>query len=86
VKIALGVAEGQVHLFLDEKGRDDLIESLKELEFPLNSKSNEHFHLFTEEWGGDGLVLLNHETTERLGVEHVHHLKVCMRPSIDDVW
>ena len=51
MKIALGTAEQEVHLFLDEKGRDELIESLRELEFPKDAKSHEHFHLFTEEWG-----------------------------------
>ena len=34
MKIALGTAEGEVYLFLDEQGRDKLIENLKRLEFP----------------------------------------------------
>ena len=86
MKIALGAAEGEVHLFLDEKGREDLIESLKELEFPKDAKSHEHFHLFTKDWGGHGLVVLNGATCERLGLKQVHHLKLHMRPPSDDVW
>ena len=86
MKTALGTAEQEVHLFLDEKGRDELIESLRELEFPKDAKSHEHFHLFTEEWGSHGLVVLNGATRNRLGLEPVHHLKVYMRPTNEDVW
>lgn len=86
MKIALGTAAGEVHLFLDEKGRDELIECLKELEFPKDANSHEHFHLFSEEWGSEGLVVLNSFTREKLGLEAVHHLKVHMRPPKEDVW
>ena len=86
MKIALGAAEGEVHLFLDEKGREELIESLKELEFPKDAKSFDHFHLFTEDWGAYGLVVLNSATCETLGLEPVHHLKVYIRPPNEDVW
>jgi hypothetical protein len=85
VKIALGAGNGEVHLFLDEKGRNELIECLKELEFPTPT-SHEHFHLFTEEWGSHGLVVLNDATCEKLELEPVHHLKVYMRPPDKDAW
>ena len=72
-------------MFLDEKGRDELIENLKSLKFPNDKTSNEHFHLFTDEWGGNGLVGLNAATCKRLGLKPIHHLKVYMRPSHKDV-
>lgn len=86
MKIALGNAEGEVQLFLDEEGRDQLIEYLSKLEFPIDSKSHEHFHLFSKEWGTGDLAVLNSSARERLGLEPVHHLKVCMRPSKEDSW
>ena len=86
MRIALGTTEGEVHLFLDEKGRDELIECLKELEFPKDAKSHEHFHLFSEEWGAHGLAILNTATREKLGLEPVHHLKVYLRTPKEDVW
>lgn len=87
MKIALGAAEGEVHLFLDEKGRDELIERLSELEFPKDVNSHEHFHLFTEDWGAENeLVVLNDAACKLQGLEPVHHLKVYMRPPIKDVW
>ncbi|WP_299778223.1 hypothetical protein [uncultured Roseobacter sp.] len=85
MKIALGSVEGEVHLFLDGEGRDELIEYLSELEFPNDSKSHEHFHLFSEEWGMGQLTALNSPTREKFGLAPVHHLKVYMRPSEEDV-
>lgn len=86
MKIALGNREGEVQLFLDEEGRDELIECLKELEFPKDSQSHEHFHMFSEEWGNGYLAMLNPSARETLGLEAVHHLKVLLRPSKKDVW
>ena len=86
MKIALGATEGEVHLFLDEKGREDLIECLKELELPKDAKSHEHFHLFSEDWGADGLVGLDSAAYATLGLEPVHHLKVYMRSSSEALW
>ena len=86
MKIAFGNADGEVHLFLDAEGRDEFIERLKELEFPKDTKSHEHFHLFSEEWGTGDLSVLNSSMREAIGLEPVHHLKVYMRPSYVDIW
>lgn len=86
MKISLGASDGEVHMFLDEKGRDELMECLKELEFPKDSNSHDHFHLFTEKWGGHGLVELNDATCEGLELEPIQHLKVHLQPPDQDLW
>lgn len=86
MKIALGISEGEVQLFLDKIGRDQLVNELKELEFPKGNKSHEHIHFMSEDWGNGDLSVLNKATCDQLKLEPVHHLKVLMRPSKKDVW
>lgn len=60
---------GSVHLFASRDGLKDLIEDLQRIAdgYP----EDDHFHYFSEEWGGYDLTI-----EARDGATPVHHFKV----------
>lgn len=83
--IALGASAGEVELYLDEQGRKELVQLLTELEVPRDRNSFEHFHLFSSEWGNGQLSTLNDVVCKKLSLERVHHFKVTMLPSNENL-
>ena len=71
-------AAGEVNLFVDAEGRDFLVECLNALEPYENDDSYEHFHLFSEFWGGYSLDELDLQKLNLLGSSKGNHLKVTM--------
>ncbi|WP_299743524.1 hypothetical protein [uncultured Tateyamaria sp.] len=87
MRIALSYDDnGQVFLYLDEEGREELLAELNALEFPKDRSSHEHFHLMSEHWGMDTLDILSADFLDQIKQKAVHHLRVSMRPKIDHVW
>ena len=59
--------QGVVEIELDQAAIDQLISDLKSLREP-----SDHFHYFSEEWGGYNLTL----RSVRKGQMPVHHIKI----------
>ena len=78
-----GLTDGvSVEIYLDSEGRDELVRELLAMNWDHGPRSNEHFHLFSEKWGGSGL------TEERRDPDSLvcRHLKVYLRPDGEALW
>lgn len=74
-RITVGVVKGddgqsEVLLYCNAEGRALLIQELQRLD-----ETNDHFHLYSEEWGGEELRTHSYD-----GKPVAHHLKVLFRP------
>ena len=67
-------APDKVEIYLNEAGLAKLLDELRGL-----SEQNDHFHMFTEDWGSDELMNRAYSPSQHV----VHHLKVLFRP---DEW
>lgn len=71
-----------VEVYLDSAGRDELVRELLALNWDHGSRSNEHFHLYSEKWGGSGLT----EERRTSGNLVCRGLKVYLRPDGEPLW
>ena len=78
-----GLTDGvSVEIYLDSEGRDELVRELLAMNWDHGPRSNEHFHLFSEKWGGSGLT---EERRDSNGLV-CRHLKVYLRPDGEALW
>jgi hypothetical protein len=71
-----------VEIYLDAVGRDELVRELQAMNWDDGPRSNEHFHLYSDKWGGSGL------TEERRDPKSFvcRGLKVYLRPEGEPLW
>ena len=78
-----GLSDGVfVEMYLDMAGRDALVRELQAMNWDHGSHSNDHFHLYSNKWGGSGL------TEERRDPDSFicRGLKVYLRPEGEPLW
>jgi|GEM_PF-686621 len=63
---------GEVHLHLDQKGIDYLVETLSGLKVNLTSNKCDHAHLFSPAWAGNELSTIHISK----GEQRVNHIKI----------
>ncbi|WP_338721978.1 hypothetical protein [Devosia sp. XK-2] len=71
-----------VEIYLDAAGRDELVRELLAMNWVDGAQSNEHFHLYSEKWGGYGLT----EERRVPGNLICRGLKVYLRPDDEPLW
>ncbi len=62
--------DGELRIYVNPEGREWLVKELQRL-----SAENDHFHLFSPEWGGDDLNNVPYDDKDRI----VHGAKVLLR-------
>ena len=78
-----GLTDGVfVEMYLDAAGRDELVRNLLAMNRDRGPDSHEHFHLYSEKWGGRGL------TEERRDPHNLicRGFKVYLRPDGEPLW
>lgn len=80
LSISIG-SDSEVFVYMDASGRDDLIAMLQSLEVPTCPTSNDHFHLFSKDWGTGELSEIEASVLEDLDHQKCHHIKMMMRPN-----
>jgi hypothetical protein len=69
-------------IYLDAEGRDALVRELLAMNWDHGDLRNEHFHLYSEKWGGSGLT----EERRTAGNLVCRGLKVYLRPDGEPLW
>ena len=65
-----------LYIHVDQAGLDELGRAIQKLKLGLAGGQCEHGHLFSEDWGGDGLTASMLEQERNDDCTQVHHVKL----------